>query len=68
MVSIWNYDRLGRNIFLGEVLTQMATIVDQGTFQQHTSEWYELEEMVRSHFQPSFSRYHYLMIVDCFYV
>ena len=46
MVSIWNYDRLGRNIFLGEVLTQMGEKIDRGELDGQNSEWYDLEEMV----------------------
>ena len=47
MVSIWNFDRLGRNIFLGEVLSPMAEKIDQGALMAHSSVWYELEDMVK---------------------
>ena len=50
MISLWNYDRLGRNIFLGEVLLPMVDKVDQGALTGHSSDWYDLEEMVGKHF------------------
>ena len=47
MVTVWNYDRLGRNIFLGEVLIPMESVVDsQIELENATPVWYTLQEKV----------------------
>ncbi|XP_065056868.1 uncharacterized protein LOC135685055 isoform X2 [Rhopilema esculentum] len=44
MVSIWNFDRLGRNIFLGEVLIPMDEKTDKGLLNESFAEWYDLQD------------------------
>eukprot|EP00794_Sanderia_malayensis_P000447 gene447-1088_t len=43
-VSIWNFDRFGRNIFLGEVVVPMDEQIEDNALDQGRAEWYELRE------------------------
>ena len=53
MVSIWNFDRLGRNIFLGEVLIPMDERTDKGLLNESFAEWYDLQDQVSIKFYRS---------------
>ncbi len=46
MVTIWNFDRFGRNIFLGEVPVIMSDVIEAGGLHQMNAEWYDLQEKV----------------------
>jgi len=44
-IAVWHQERLGRNIFLGEVMLNLDNLVDEGTeLEQPTPKWYTLCE------------------------
>eukprot|EP00111_Clytia_hemisphaerica_P002879 TCONS_00008147-protein len=48
-LTIWHQEKLGRNVFLGEVMQDMSTLLDNGSlYGTPTTNWYDLQEKAQA--------------------